>query len=39
MLGEKGLEGEVDDVFIDYKEEAIKAFVSIIEQGMPAEAV
>ena len=31
MLGERGLDGEVADVFIDYKEEAIKAFVNIIE--------
>jgi len=31
MLGEKGLDGEVMDSFVDYKEEAIKAFVGIIE--------
>jgi hypothetical protein len=31
MLGERGLDGEVADVFVDYKEEAIKAFVNIIE--------
>jgi len=38
LLGERGLDGEVADVFVDYKEEAIKAFVSIIEQGRPYEA-
>ena len=38
LLAEKALDGEVADVFVDYKEEAIKAFVSIIEQGRPAEA-
>jgi hypothetical protein len=38
MLGEKGLDGEVADIFVDYKEEAIKAFVSIIEQFKPAES-
>jgi len=31
LLGERGLDGEVADVFVDYKEEAIKAFVNIIE--------
>lgn len=31
MLGERGLDGEVADVFVDYKEEAVKAFVNIIE--------
>ena len=38
LLGERGLDGEVMDVFVDYKEEALKAFVSIIEQGKPAES-
>lgn len=37
MLGEKGLDGEVMDLFVDYKEEAIKAFVNIIEMGKPAD--
>lgn len=37
MLGEKGLDGEVTDLFVDYKEEAIKAFVQIIEQFKPPE--
>jgi tetratricopeptide (TPR) repeat protein len=27
MLGERGLDGEVTDLFVDYKEEAIKSFV------------
>ena len=31
MLGEKGLDGEVIDVFVDYKEEAVRSFVNIIE--------
>ena len=31
ILGDKGLEGEVRDIFIDYKEEAVRAFVNIIE--------
>jgi hypothetical protein len=31
LLGEKGLEGEVEDGFVDYKQEAVKAFVNIIE--------
>jgi hypothetical protein len=41
VLGEKGLDGEVADAFIDYKEEALKAFVQILtnnlvnEEGQP----
>lgn len=31
QLDEKGLEGEVMDGFVDYKQEAVKAFVNIIE--------
>ena len=31
QLEEKGLQGEVTDVFVDYKEEAIKTFVDLIE--------
>jgi hypothetical protein len=31
VLRESGLDGQVFDWFIDYKEEALKAFVSIIE--------
>jgi hypothetical protein len=31
LLGERGLDGEVADVFVDYKEEAVRAFVNIIE--------
>jgi hypothetical protein len=31
MLDAKGLEGEVADTFIDYKKEALKAFVNILE--------
>lgn len=30
MLGERGLDGEVADIFVDYKEEALKAFVGIL---------
>lgn len=33
MLDAKGLEGEVADLFIDYKQEAVKAFVSILEHN------
>lgn len=38
MLGEKGLDGEVADVFVDYKEEAVRAFVNIIELSKTPEA-
>jgi hypothetical protein len=31
MLAEKELDGEVVDTYIDYKEEAIKSFVKILE--------
>jgi hypothetical protein len=31
QLHEKGLNGEVTDLFIDYKEEAIKTFVDLLE--------
>lgn len=31
MLAEKDLDGEVIDTYIDYKEEAIKSFVKILE--------
>ena len=31
QLDEKGLEGEVKDMFIDYKEEALKTFVDLFE--------
>jgi hypothetical protein len=30
-LEEKGLDGEVKDIFIDYKEEALKTFVDLLE--------
>ena len=38
MLDAKGLEGEVADLFIDYKQEAIKAFVNILELSKSPEA-
>ena len=38
QLGDKGLDGEVADVFVDYKEEAVKAFVNIIELSKTPEA-
>ena len=31
QLEEKGLEGEIKDQLIDYKEEALKTFVDLIE--------
>ena len=31
QLHEKGLNGEVTDLYIDYKEEAIKTFVDLLE--------
>jgi hypothetical protein len=31
QLEEKGLQGEVKDVFIDYKEEALKTFIDLLE--------
>ena len=36
QLDEKGLEGEVMDGFVDYKQEAVKAFVNIIELSKSA---
>ena len=30
-MEEKGLHGEVTDIFVDYKEEALKTFVDLIE--------
>lgn len=30
-LEEKGLQGEVKDLFIDYKEEALKTFIDLLE--------
>jgi hypothetical protein len=39
QLDSKELDGEVTDLFVDYKQEAIKAFVNILEQGPEAEAV
>jgi len=30
-LEEKGLQGEVKDVFIDYKEEALRAFFILLD--------
>jgi len=37
QLDEKGLEGEVMDGFVDYKQEAVKAFVNIIELSKSAD--
>lgn len=34
ILGEKGLDGEVADIFIDYKEESLKAFVNILTNNL-----
>lgn len=31
MLGDKGLDGEVADLFVDYKEESLRSFIDIIE--------
>jgi hypothetical protein len=31
QLQEKGLNGEVTDLFIDYKEEALKTFIDLLE--------
>ena len=36
QLDEKGLEGEVMDGYVDYKQEAVKAFVNIIELNKSA---
>lgn len=36
-LGDKGLDGEVADVFVDYKEEALKAFVGILTSNLITE--
>jgi hypothetical protein len=33
VLGDKGLDGEVADEFVDYKIEAIRAFIDIIERS------
>lgn len=38
QLDAKGLEGEIDDNFVDYKEEALKAFVHILESTGEQEA-
>jgi hypothetical protein len=38
MLDAKGLDGEVADLFVDYKQEAIKAFVGILERSKGPEA-
>jgi hypothetical protein len=32
VLGSKGLDGEVADLFVDYKEEALKSFIDIVER-------
>jgi len=37
MLDAKGLEGEVTDAFIDYKKEALKAFINILELSTETE--
>lgn len=37
MLGNKGLDGEVADLFVDYKEEALKSFIDIIEKSKSTE--
>jgi len=37
LLDAKGLEGEVADLFIDYKQEAVKAFVNILEHNKKPE--
>jgi hypothetical protein len=37
MLGNKGLEGEVADIFVNYKEESLKAFINIIEVSKATE--
>jgi len=36
-LGEKGLDGEVVDLFIDYKEEALRSFVNFLNYKVPLE--
>jgi hypothetical protein len=36
-LGDKGLDGEVADIFVDYKEEALKAFVGILTSNLITE--
>ena len=36
QLLEKGLNGEVTDLFVDYKEEAIKTFVDLLESRTEA---
>ena len=37
-LNQKGLEGEVKDQYIDYKEEALRSFVDIIEKDKTSKA-
>ena len=37
LLDAKGLEGEVADLFVDYKQEAVKAFVNILELNKKSE--
>jgi hypothetical protein len=38
-LKEKGLTGEVADLFIDYKEEALKTFIDLLETKTEAKLV
>ncbi len=39
QLEEKGLNGEVKDLFIDYKEEALRTFVDLLETKTEAKLV
>jgi hypothetical protein len=39
MLGDKGLDGEVADMFVDYKVECLRAFTNIIELSKSTEPV
>jgi hypothetical protein len=34
MLAEKGLEGEVNDLFVDYKKEMIQSFVDLMNDNV-----
>lgn len=39
QLEEKGLNGEVKDLFVDYKEEALRTFVDLLETKTEAKLV
>lgn len=39
QLEEKGLKGEIADIFVDYKEEALKTFVDLLESKTDAKLV